>query len=258
MTSHLVYPARLTGRSAFTLIELLSVIAIVGVLAAILIPTVGVVKRSAHKSAAATQIRGLGVGLQLYVQDNRGYLPVCWNLGPNKPNIPNHWADAILPYLGSVSTKSRQSQQNTNLYSEGAHEVLVAPGIEYLKPDGGEWKRSEIKVSYTATLALAKVKSLTSADIRLARNFKSIVNPARTYLLYQGKQRVQLDGFSWIYGISYNTHFLVDVRATPGTPLRYVDLPYNGTGMFLRADGSVVALTQADLPNITAQEYYGL
>ena len=117
MTSHLRCPARLTGRSAFTLIELLAVIAIVGVLAGILIPTVGVLKRGAHKSAAATQIRGLGVGLQLYVQDNRGYLPVCWNLGPSKPNIPNHWADAILPYLGSVSNGTKLGNKDVDYFA---------------------------------------------------------------------------------------------------------------------------------------------
>jgi prepilin-type N-terminal cleavage/methylation domain-containing protein len=247
MTSHLRCPARLTGRSAFTLIELLSVIAIVGVLAAILIPTVGVLKRGANKSTAGSQLRSLGVGLQLYVQDNRGYLPVSWNLGPTKPNIPNHWADAILPYLGPYK----------NLYSEGAHEVLVAPGIEYLKPDGGEWKRSEIKVSYNATRALAKVNSLTSTDIYKARNFKSIVNPARTYLLFQGKQRAPLDGYSQVVPIDYNS-LLNDARAAPGTALKWVDLPYNGTGMFLRADGSVVELTQADLLKITKEEWLGL
>jgi hypothetical protein len=117
----------------------------------------------------------------------------------------------------------------------------------------------EIKVSYNATRALAKVNSLTSTDIRKPRNFKSIVNPARTYLLFQGKQRVALDGFSQIQPVDYDTQFLVDdARAAPGAPLRWVDLPYNGTGMFLRADGSVVALTQADLPTITKEEWFGL
>ena len=117
----------------------------------------------------------------------------------------------------------------------------------------------EINVSYNATRALAKVNSLTSTSVYYPRNFKSMVNPARTYLLFQGKQHFTLNGQSFITPVDYDTQFLVDdARAAPGAPLRWVDLPYNGTGMFLRADGSVVALTQADLPKITKEEWFGL
>ena len=57
-------PSPATSRNAaFTLVELLTVIAIIGVLAAIIIPVVGKVRLSADNSACATNVRRSGVAL---------------------------------------------------------------------------------------------------------------------------------------------------------------------------------------------------
>lgn len=60
---------------AFTLIELLTVIAIIGILAAILIPVLGSVRRAAGKATAVSAMRELGTGTILYATENDGYLP---------------------------------------------------------------------------------------------------------------------------------------------------------------------------------------
>lgn len=59
-------------RSAFTLIELLTVIAIIGILAAIIIPTVGRVRESARNSTSLSNLRQIGMANQLFAQDNKG------------------------------------------------------------------------------------------------------------------------------------------------------------------------------------------
>lgn len=60
---------------AFTLIELLTVIAIIGILAAILIPTVGAVRRTAIKAQCASNLHQFGTALNLYRNDNKDFLP---------------------------------------------------------------------------------------------------------------------------------------------------------------------------------------
>lgn len=60
---------------AFTLVELLTVIAIIGILAAIIIPVVGKVRQSANKSTCASNLRQVGVALNSYLADHREALP---------------------------------------------------------------------------------------------------------------------------------------------------------------------------------------
>lgn len=63
-------------RLAFTLIELLTVIAIIGILAAILIPTVGTVRESARNSTCKSRMRQWATAFMLYANENRGHYMV--------------------------------------------------------------------------------------------------------------------------------------------------------------------------------------
>lgn len=63
-------------KSAFTLIELLTVIAIIGILAAILIPTIGRVRESAYVSTTTSNLRQLYNANRLHAADYKGlYVP---------------------------------------------------------------------------------------------------------------------------------------------------------------------------------------
>ncbi|MDR1284227.1 MAG: prepilin-type N-terminal cleavage/methylation domain-containing protein [Opitutaceae bacterium] len=55
----------------FTLVELLTVIAIIGILAGILIPTVGAVRESAKSATCISNMRQLGIATRLYLTDHR-------------------------------------------------------------------------------------------------------------------------------------------------------------------------------------------
>jgi len=64
------------NESAFTLVELLVVIAIIGILAALLLSAIPQAKARVQRIQCVNNLRQLGVGLQVVLADNNGYL---WN-----------------------------------------------------------------------------------------------------------------------------------------------------------------------------------
>jgi len=95
------------GRRAFTLIELLVVIAIIAVLAAILFPVFAQAREAARRTSCLSNMRQLGMGLDMYIQDNDH---LCFFFGHDRdlsrlnPSAPlratreNRWWNQILPY----------------------------------------------------------------------------------------------------------------------------------------------------------------
>jgi prepilin-type N-terminal cleavage/methylation domain-containing protein len=70
-----VKKAYVASKKAFTLIELLVVIAIIALLLAILLPSLSLVKQQAKDLVCRTNVRRIGVSLNLYALDCRGYYP---------------------------------------------------------------------------------------------------------------------------------------------------------------------------------------
>ena len=85
------------ARRAFTLVELLVVIGIIGLLIAFLMPALGKAREQSIRIKCASNLRQIGIGAMAYAADNKGALP--YNESANPFYVANRsgsgrWADS--------------------------------------------------------------------------------------------------------------------------------------------------------------------
>ncbi len=85
---------------AFTLIELLVVIAIIAILAGLLLPALASAKSRARQTACTSNLRQVGLGIQMYAEDYRGYFPETTHGGATNVS----WIYTLAPYVGNVAS----------------------------------------------------------------------------------------------------------------------------------------------------------
>jgi prepilin-type processing-associated H-X9-DG protein len=110
--------------SAFTLVELLVIISIIGILAALLLPVLGRARESGRATACLSNLRQLGLALQLYVQDHNNRLPTMFDAPVNTNSLPatnTLIMNLVLSnYLGSVEILKCPSDVNDLFHSTGS------------------------------------------------------------------------------------------------------------------------------------------
>lgn len=135
-----------TPYSAFTLIELLVVIAIIAVVAAILFPVFGRVRENARGSDCLSNLRQIGIAMEMYVHDNDDSYPMsrfpdathppggCTSRpGINQPEdalegSSKNWKRAIASYLKNQAVWGCPS--NTHQWDEGGYNGKANRGDE--------------------------------------------------------------------------------------------------------------------------------
>lgn len=95
-----------SAQCALTLVELLVVIAVIAILAALLLPAISRAKVKALDTACLSQLKQLGVATRLYADDDNGLMPAAEPF-PSNPQFPRRHLPAIsavlAPYVGRAT-----------------------------------------------------------------------------------------------------------------------------------------------------------
>lgn len=113
---------------AFTLVELLIVIGIIGLLIAILLPAMNKAREQARSIACASNERQLLFAFMMYVSEHKGATPIFPPVGAGIPPNPNTPYFRSLAYYMNTTTPGRGGAIR---YDEGAFWPYVASGLRH-------------------------------------------------------------------------------------------------------------------------------
>ena len=126
-------------RAAFTLVELLVVVAVIALLIGVLLPALGAARSTAQESKCASNMRQIGIGFQTYAAENGLRLPVGFfedeDLSDGNDTV--HWGNLILNQFGVAGKTAAEQNPNEQSGRLGVREIFDDPAaIE--PPDPGK------------------------------------------------------------------------------------------------------------------------
>lgn len=233
--------SRRGSRRGFTLLELLTAIGIIVVLAALLLGGVRKVRESAEKAKCASHLRALGVGILAYAGDNNGRLP------PGARANMGGTLEDILADGGYTEAKKEALISADIFYCPTNQRLGSPPAGGYPKGPGGTGYKgwAGYMMGYTFNASLFKQTNSTignagyTADSEARVSLASIKMPSRTVALLDMYTRPLTVTAPPSSGFARNYYF------NPASSSFGLGTIHNGLGNILFLDGHVEAFSRS-------------
>lgn len=199
----------LKTRRAFTLIELMVVVAIVGILIAITIPATSKALNRARNIQCTGNLKQLSAAMLLYCKDNQGKFPVLLNTATT-----NQWGTTIARYLRGKAYENGLDPKSP------AKERAVFFCPNALKHHPGDYPGKHGSYAMNSEFMENRV------DAGPARRISNFNRTSTTVMLADGRRDMQ--GW-WDAGLNWKTGWYPD---------DYPDKPTDGRSTFVHENGA--------------------
>lgn len=139
-------------RESFTLVELLAVIAIIGILAALLLPAIGKAREAAKRTKCISNLRQLGQAFALYANTYASFAIPIWKEADDAD--PEEWGAVATNMLWDASESSPQGLALLDSYIDSTRSLYYCP-------------EEKIMATTTLNLGTAQEESLIRGQRRI-------------------------------------------------------------------------------------------
>jgi prepilin-type processing-associated H-X9-DG protein/prepilin-type N-terminal cleavage/methylation domain-containing protein len=214
---------------AFSLIELLVTVSIIGLLAAILLPALRQARESARTAICASNLRQLGLATQMYLDDYGRFFSYFTTVGADRS-----WYFGLESLFSSTAPPGARHIDLTKAklypYLQKVHGIEVCPSYNYRSP---QWRQKFDQITYgyglnkmlfekpSSDLAGSSARIICFADTAQVNTFQAPASPSNPMLEES-------------YFVEYSP------RSIPTTHFRH-----NGLANVLFCDGHVESMPMA-------------
>lgn len=234
-------------RQGFTLVELLVVVAIIGVLVSLLLPAIQAARGSARRAQCASNMRQIGLAIHQYANVHRGRFPLMAYHNTERPSDPNDagrteeqksWISTLRSYLEKVDAVrlcpddiQRLEEVTERIEGEPDSSTSYAMNGYLREPD-------QVDVSGLPPAMAAEVLRRNEG---LVGNLYDLQETHATILVFEGvaaRLKVHFDhvhSYLWFSEVNLRNDLVVQAVRNEVAIDRHV----GGVGNYLYADGHV-------------------
>lgn len=165
-------------RSAFTLIELLTVVGILALIASILMPVFGSVKLAAGRSSCLSNFRQVGAASSIYASDYDDLFVLVNHQPAEAQNSRNDrtWVQLLLPYVRTFQVFQCPGDTSDRPKPESSFDSDLVPGDIYSRYYSASQR---VNIGYNFQY-LAPIYNVSGVWTSMPRSYTSVQDPSKT------------------------------------------------------------------------------